>query len=61
MQVLGSADAFLASSLLLLSHRVREYQADTAGNLPTETCMKSEASKVRSITSVTERIAGQNL
>jgi hypothetical protein len=41
-QGLGSADAFLISSMPLLWHRVREYPAGTAGSLPTETCIKSE-------------------
>jgi hypothetical protein len=41
-QGLGSADAFLISSMSLLWHRVREYPAGAAGNLPTETCIKSE-------------------
>jgi hypothetical protein len=50
MQGLGSADAFLISSMPLLSHRVREYPADTAGNLPTETCIKSEVIEINRYT-----------
>jgi hypothetical protein len=52
MQVLGSADAFLVSLLPLLSHRVREYQADTAGNLLTEACMKSTNRQIRNLCTV---------